>query len=111
MICQYHLCDFLFCTKNGGEILAFYDIFESLCTENGVTPTQVARDNGIKQSVVAMWKKRDSTPKAETVQKLADYFGVSVDYLLGLRPLPDDLADVFLNRNIGQNIKIGRAHV
>lgn len=85
--------------------MAFYDIFESLCTENGVTPTQVARDNGIKQSVVAMWKKRDSTPKAETVQKLADYFGVSVDYLLGLRPLPDDLADVFLNRNIGQNIK------
>ena len=76
--------------------MAFYDIFESLCTENGVTPTQVARDNGIKQSVVAMWKKRDSTPKAETVQKLADYFGVSVDYLLGLRPLPDDLADVFL---------------
>lgn len=70
--------------------MAFYDIFENLCLKKGVTPTQVARDNDIKQSVVAMWKKRGSTPKAETVQKLSDYFGVSTDYLLDLTTLERD---------------------
>lgn len=34
------------------------------------------------QSVVAMWKKRGSTPKAQTIQKLANYFGVSTDDLI-----------------------------
>lgn len=64
--------------------MAFYDIFERLCGDKGATPTQVARDNGLTQQTVSHWKTRGSTPKAETVQRLADYFGVSVNYLLGL---------------------------
>lgn len=67
----------------GGEFLAFFDVFERLCNEKGVTPTQVARDNGLTQQTVSHWKTRGSTPKAETVQKLAIYFGVTTDYLLG----------------------------
>lgn len=63
--------------------MIFYEIFERLCKEKGITPTKAARDVGVAQPVVSQWKKRGSTPKAETVQKLADYFGVSVDYLLG----------------------------
>lgn len=63
--------------------MAFYDRFEKLCREKGVTPTGAARENGLAQSVISMWKTRGSTPQAETVQKLANYFGVSVDYLLG----------------------------
>ncbi len=62
--------------------MAFYDIFDELCKQRGVTPTRAARENGIAQSSVATWKKRGSTPKAATVQKLADYFGVSVSDLL-----------------------------
>lgn len=61
----------------------FYDIFYGLCQEVGATPTQVARDVGIRQSTVSMWKKQGTTPKYETSKKLADYFGVSVDYLIG----------------------------
>lgn len=63
--------------------MSFFEIFEQLCGEKGVTPTQAARDVGIAQPVVSQWKKRGSTPKAETVQKLAGYFGVSANYLLG----------------------------
>lgn len=66
----------------------FYDRFELLCKEKGVSPTSVARENGITQQSVSLWKKRGSTPKAETIQKLADYFGVPVDYLLGINQLP-----------------------
>lgn len=67
--------------------MAFYDIFEKLCAEMGITPTQVARDTDIKQSVVAMWKKRGSTPNGPTLTKLSTYFGVTTDYLLG-KPNP-----------------------
>ncbi len=64
--------------------MAFYDKFEELCKAKGVTPTRAARENGLTQSVISMWKTRGSTPKAATVQKLADYFGVTVNQLLGL---------------------------
>lgn len=63
--------------------MAFYDTFERLCKERGITPTQAARDNGLKQQSVSSWKTRSSTPKAQTIQKLADYFGVPIAYLLG----------------------------
>lgn len=63
--------------------MAFYDKFEELCKAKGITPTRAARENGLAQSVISMWKTRGSTPQAATVQKLADYFGVTVDYLLG----------------------------
>ena len=63
--------------------MAFYDKFEELCKAKGLTPTRATRENGLAQSVISMWKTRGSTPQAATVQKLADYFGVTVDYLLG----------------------------
>ncbi|MBU5625690.1 helix-turn-helix transcriptional regulator [Oscillibacter sp. MSJ-2] len=61
----------------------FYDQFYSQCEIRGITPTQVARDIGIRQSTVSMWKKQGTTPKYDTLKKLAEYFGVTVDYLLG----------------------------
>lgn len=73
----------------------FYDRFYSLCQKAGVTPTQAARDLGIRQSTVSMWKKQGTTPKYATSQKLAKYFGVSINYLLGYEQdveiLPDRL--------------------
>lgn len=62
--------------------MTFYETFERLCQEKGVTPTQAGRDNGIAQGVVSMWKKRGSTPRYNTAKKIAEYFGVSVDYLI-----------------------------
>lgn len=75
--------------------MAFYDMFERLCAQKGVTPTQAGRENGIAQGVVSMWKKRGSTPKAQTIQKLADYFGVSTDDLI------DDETTVVID--VGEN--------
>ena len=37
------------------------------------------------------WKKRGYTPRAEVLHKIADYFGVTVDYLLGKVDLPNGL--------------------
>ena len=66
----------------------FYDRFFELCQRKGVTPTQVARDLGVRQSTVSMWKKQGTTPKYDTLKKLADYFGVTTDDLYDIKPLP-----------------------
>lgn len=38
---------------------------------------------GTKQSTIANWESGVRTPRYPTLQRLADFFGVSVDYLLG----------------------------
>lgn len=61
----------------------FYDIFEKLCAEMEVSPTDVRKAIGVSQSTMASWKSRGLTPKYETLKKLSDFFGVTVDYLQG----------------------------
>ena len=85
---QYHICDFYSMHRNEDYILAFYNTFELLCKKKGVTPTRAARESGLAQSVASMWKKRGSTPSGENLQKLANYFGCTVEYLLGDVPEP-----------------------
>ena len=67
----------------------FYDKFRAICRENGVTPSRVAIEIGINKSSVSNWKTYGTTPKAHILQRIADYFGVSVDYLLGKDTTPD----------------------
>lgn len=64
--------------------MSFFDKFESLCKEKGITPTHAARDIGITQQAVSMWKKRGSVPKYETLKKIADYFETTIEELLNL---------------------------
>lgn len=60
----------------------FYDNFIRLCKQKGVTPSAVMRTIGLNKSSASYWKK-GSTPSSDTLRKLADYFGVSMDYLSG----------------------------
>lgn len=62
----------------------FYDRFSELCKKRGKSPAAVTREIGLNNSSSTAWK-HGATPKGETLQKLANYFGVSVDYLLGVR--------------------------
>ena len=49
----------------------------------GLTNKEIAQDLGISQSAMAYYKSGKTLPGAEILLKLADYFGVSTDYLLG----------------------------
>lgn len=62
--------------------MAFYDIFSELCKNRGVSPSAVTKAIGLTTANATYWKQ-GSVPKSETLWKLANYFGVSVDYLLG----------------------------
>lgn len=60
----------------------FYDIYQNLCKDIGKSATGVALELNIARSTVSNWKKSGTTPQAEILQKIAEYFNVSVDYLL-----------------------------
>lgn len=59
----------------------FYDRFIELCRKSGVKPTPLVMQMGLSSSNVSQWKK-GSTPRPEVLKRLADYFNVSVEYLL-----------------------------
>lgn len=59
-----------------------YEIFRKLLDEKGITSYQVSKDTGISQTTLSDWKLGKSTPKADKLKKLADYFGVSVDIFI-----------------------------
>ena len=63
-----------------------YEIFEKLMKERGVTPYRVHKETGVAQSTLSDWKNGKCRPKIDKIRAIADYFGVSVDYLLGNEP-------------------------
>jgi transcriptional regulator with XRE-family HTH domain len=54
---------------------------KELCRESKITLAELERSVGIGNGIIARWKK--STPKADNIEKIAVYFGVTTDYLLG----------------------------
>lgn len=72
-----------------GEKIVFYDRFVALCAEISKTPAAVARDLKIDKSTISCWKKRGTKPTDVTVKKISDYFGITVDDLLGEKKEPD----------------------
>lgn len=67
----------------------FFDIFSDLCKRNNVSCKKAAIDIGLSNSITSKWKRTGSTPNGETLQKIADYFGVTVDLLLGEDVAPE----------------------
>lgn len=67
-----------------------YEIFEQLLQKYGVSAYKVAKETGVTQSTLSDWKRGRSTPKSENMKKLADYFGVSIDYLMSGKEDPQE---------------------
>lgn len=61
----------------------FYDNFVALCASVDKTPAYVGRELGIDKSTISCWKARKTKPSDVNAQKIADYFGVTVEELMG----------------------------
>lgn len=61
----------------------FYDNFVALCASVNKTPAYVGRELGIDKSTISCWKARKTKPSDVNAQKIADYFGVSPEWLKG----------------------------
>lgn len=61
----------------------FYDRFKQLCERKGVSCNKAALEIGLSNATPTKWKKTGATPVGETLDKIAAYFGVTTDFLLG----------------------------
>ena len=59
-----------------------YEIFVKLLEKYGLTAYKVSKATGIAGSTFSDWKYGRSNPKQDKLQKIADYFGVSLEYLM-----------------------------
>jgi transcriptional regulator with XRE-family HTH domain len=64
-----------------GGTFVFFDILKELCDSKGISTYKAATDIGLNRAVVAKWKT-GSVPNGQTLAKLANYFDVTVDYLM-----------------------------
>lgn len=61
-----------------------YERIEELCRKKGINVTQLCSDCGIPRASLSDYKTgRKKTLSADTLSRISDYFGVSVDYLYG----------------------------
>jgi len=61
----------------------FADRLKRLRFEKDITQAEFAKVIGVAQQTVGSWEKGNSAPNYDTLNKIADYFNVSADYLLG----------------------------
>ena len=60
-----------------------FDRIEQLLRERGMKQADLARATGISTGLISQWKNRSQQPSSRKLQLIADYFGVTVDALLG----------------------------
>lgn len=82
----------------------FWDNFYQACLQKGIKPNPLAKELQIASGSMTAWKG-GKLPNGETLLKIADYLGVSVDYLLGRTEEPQ----VINQYNNGDNLNINKS--
>lgn len=89
--------------------MMFWENYYNLCKRRATTPNKIAEILGISSGTVTAWKK-GSPPNSERLVAIADYFGVSTDYLLGRSgtdpELPED--EIILLSNYRKSTEEGK---
>lgn len=62
-----------------------YEYFEQVLKDKGLKAYDVSKGTGIRSGVFSDWKKGRYTPKADKMQKIADFLGVPVEPLLSVQ--------------------------
>ena len=69
-----------------------WEIFELLLKREGITISEAARRCGFAPSTLTDWRAGRYTPKADKMRKIADTFGVSLEYLMtGKEEIADEV--------------------
>lgn len=65
----------------------FWDNFVNQCEKIEKSPTVVVEELGFKRSAVTSWKN-GALPQVKNRKKIADYFGITVEELMGTKKEP-----------------------
>lgn len=88
--------------------MTFWDRFYNLCIENETKPNPVCKKLGFSNSASTHWKA-GQLPGATSLKKIANYFDVSTDYLLGKTDIKKEQTAEMQsdNEDINKLIEIG----
>ena len=79
----------------------FQNIFKRLRNSCGLTQAEIAEKLGISRSTIGMYETGAREPDFDTLEKIADFFNVDIDYLLGRTAkttlLPESVGQYYLN--------------
>lgn len=67
--------------KRGFKMIG--DKIKELRSREGINQAQLAEEIGISKMSISYFEQNKKSPSRETLQKIADYFKVTTDYLLG----------------------------
>ena len=65
------------------DLKVFAERLRELRQERGLTTVQVGEGVGTGNSTISLWENQKRMPNAENISKLARFFNVSSDYLMG----------------------------
>ena len=60
-----------------------YKRIEKLAKERNLRPSDIAKGTGISKSSFTRWKQGEYSPSLVSIEKIADFFEVSVTELIG----------------------------
>ena len=87
----------------------FQNIFKRLRNSCGLTQAEMAEKLGISRSTIGMYETGAREPDFETLEKIADFFNVDIDYLLGRTDkttiLPETVGNYYINEETRENAK------
>ena len=67
----------------------FFERFDYLLNVKRISAYRLAKEANINERIVGHWKARERKPSFDNLIKLADYFEVSIDYLVGRSDNPE----------------------
>lgn len=62
----------------------FGERFKELRQDKNIGQIQLAKELGVGKSVISLWELDKCEPTLSNLIKIAEFFGVSIDYLAGL---------------------------
>lgn len=62
--------------------MKLFEKLDTLLKARGITAYRLAKDLEMTPTVFSDWKSGKSKPKANKLKKIADYFGVTIEYFL-----------------------------
>ena len=84
--------------------MEFKDRLKAVRLNNKLTQKEVANYFQTSPQSYAQWEKGLRKPSAENLQKRADFFNVSTDYLLGKTDFPEPDSDIDLDTAIDNSV-------
>lgn len=77
--------------------MGFAQVLKELMNTQGVSNYALAKYLKCSQSTIKNWLSEANSPNNEKLQQVAEYFGVSVDYLLGNSDIKEKPADLVVS--------------